>query len=330
MSDIVTEDPLNRHVSWEALEHDITPTSAFFCRNHNSFPRTSEAISWNGNRLTRADLNALPQVEHAVTLECAGNGRTEFSPIPGGTPWGIRGLSTGLFCGVALCELLHRFPPSAEDRHLLFTACDEGEVGHYERSLSLEEVEKHSAFLALKMNGEPLPLEHGGPFRVIVPQYYAMASVKWLEKATYSPQPSEGYYQTEDYLIVYPDPDAPPRPATLMRAKSILTSPRESQSLKAEVKFRGKAWSKENKQITVELRLSGPDGVRSLSTQLGPYLGPFAWRSFSAQATLTPGSYSVHAFCTAGEERQPLQARWNSQGYENNSAHAVSFEVVGP
>ena len=139
---------------------------------------------------------------------------------------------------------------------------------------------------------------------------------------------SEGYYQIEDYLIVYPGSEANPRPATVIRSKSILTSPQEGRRSAGQVNFRGKAWSRDNKQLSVELHLSGPDGDRNLSAELGPYLGPFAWRSFSASATLAPGAYTVRSFCQAGDER--LEAPWNNQGYENSSAHAVTFEIVGP
>ena len=328
MSDVVTEMPLNRHASWEGLEPDITPLEAFFCRNHNPFPEPPEALDWAGHRLTLSDLRALPQVEHAVTLECAGNGRTEFSPVPKGTAWGIRGMSTGLFAGVPLTSLLEKFPPAPGQDHVIFRGADLGKEGLYERSLTVAEIHKHCALLALDMNGQPLTDRHGAPFRLVVPGYYAMTSIKWLNQVEYSPEASRGYFQIEDYLVDYNDPDVPVRPATTMRPKSILTEPRQDQKVRGEVVFRGKAWSGEGEVETVEVEVTGPSGSQRLQATLGERLGPFAWRSFQARLSLPAGTYGARSYCRAGGQSQPEQARWNSQGYENNSALRVDFEVL--
>jgi DMSO/TMAO reductase YedYZ molybdopterin-dependent catalytic subunit len=326
MSDVVTENPLNRHASWEGLEHDVTPTEDFFCRNHNPFPAPPDSLIWAGQRLTADDLANLPQVEHVITLECAGNGRTEFSPVPAGTPWGIRGLSTGHFGGVAVKTLLERFPPTGY-HHVIFQGADVGKEGLYERSLSLEEIENHNPILALRMNGQPLALRHGAPIRLVVPQFYAMVSIKWLQTARYSAIPSQGYFQVKDYLVDYQDPNTPVRPATTMRPKSILVHPREGDRLMGPIRVTGKAWSGEGEVEAVDLVVSGSGGEQRVSATLDDPLGPYAWRSFSALLSVPAGPTSVQAFCRAGQQEQPRTARWNAQGYENNSAHRVAFEV---
>ncbi len=328
MSDVVTENPLNRHASWEGLEHDVTPTEEFFCRNHNPFPDPPTELNWAGHRLTLEQLEEMTQVEQVVTLECAGNGRTEFAPVPSGTPWGIRGLSTGRFQGVLLADLLERYPPAEGTRHLIFQGADLGKEGLYERSLTVEEVHQHQAMLALRMNGEALTPKHGAPFRLVVPGYYAMTSIKWLSHVQYSEVPSDGYFQVEDYLVNYDDPSEPIRPATTMQPKSILVRPRQDDRLVGDVAFHGKAWSGVGPVSGVELVITGRDGEQRRQVELGPELGPNAWRSFSFRLSLPPGSYKVASYCQAGSRVQPEAARWNSQGYENNSAHVVEFEVL--
>lgn len=327
MSDVVTENPLNRHVSWDGLEHDVTPTGEFFCRNHNEFPVPPTELDWAGTSLTVKDLAAFPQVEYLITLECAGNGRTEFHPVPRGTPWGIRGLSTGRFRGVSVETLLKAVPPTQGTEHVIFRGADVGQDGLYERSLSLEEIHHHHAFVALQMNGRALPPQHGAPFRLMVPNYFAMTSVKWLCQAAYSPTPSTGYYQVEDYLVDYQD-GTPVRPATVMKPKSILVSPSEGEAVRGLVTVRGKAWTGEGEISGVELSVRGAGLEKLVQAQLGDDLGPFAWRSFHCELTLAAGAYSVASHCLSGEERQPEAARWNAQGYENNSAHRVAFQVV--
>ena len=56
-----------------------------------------------------------------------------------------------------------------------------------------------NVLLAYKMNGRELPPEHGFPLRAIVPGWYAMASIKWLQRIIVTDQPFTGYYQTIDY-----------------------------------------------------------------------------------------------------------------------------------
>jgi DMSO/TMAO reductase YedYZ molybdopterin-dependent catalytic subunit len=49
------------------------------------------------------------------------------------------------------------------------------------------------------MNGQPLTAAHGFPLRAIVPGWYGMASIKWLQRLIVTSEPFNGYYQTVDY-----------------------------------------------------------------------------------------------------------------------------------
>ena len=57
-----------------------------------------------------------------------------------------------------------------------------------------------SVLLAYAMNGEPLPVQHGYPLRLVVPGWYGVASVKWLTEIEVIDRPFEGYYQTDRYV----------------------------------------------------------------------------------------------------------------------------------
>jgi DMSO/TMAO reductase YedYZ molybdopterin-dependent catalytic subunit len=69
----------------------------------------------------------------------------------------------------------------------------------YERSLRLDEAGDSGAILAYVMNGEPLPIHHGFPLRLIAPSWYAVASVKWLTDIELIGQPFAGHFQMEKY-----------------------------------------------------------------------------------------------------------------------------------
>jgi DMSO/TMAO reductase YedYZ molybdopterin-dependent catalytic subunit len=331
-NDVVTESPLNRHVSWEGLNHSITPTEHFFCRNHNPFPEPPTTLDWAGHELTVDQLSQMNMSHVVMTLECAGNGRTEFSPVPTGTPWGIRGVSTGRFSGVLVADLVNKYPSKSELEHLIFVGADQGPDGYYERSLTIKQAIQLGALVALQMNGEPLTLKHGAPFRLIVPGYYAMTSIKWLKSAAYSPTASEGYYQIQDYLVEYPNSGLPVRPATLIKPKSIITAPQQGEQASSQVVIKGKAWGHGSvSSVAVEVSAEGAsEKWTSAAARLDQQFSEHAWCSFELTLSLEPGRYRVRSIATVGQETQPLMAPWNSQGYENNSAHVVEFEVSLP
>ena len=59
----------------------------------------------NPTTLTLEDLRALPAIDRAVTLECAGNGRLEMRPLPTGEPWGAYAVSTARWTGALLSDV---------------------------------------------------------------------------------------------------------------------------------------------------------------------------------------------------------------------------------
>ena len=63
------------------------------------------------------------------------------------------------------------------------------------------------------MNGQPLRPDHGAPFRIIVPHWFAVASVKWLHRIDVLTEPYAGEFQTGHYI--YEWPDRPHEPVTL-------------------------------------------------------------------------------------------------------------------
>ena len=73
------------------------------------------------------------------------------------------------------------------------------------------------------MNGEPLSPDHGAPFRLIVPHWYAVASVKWLSRIDVLTEPFTGEFQTGHYM--YQWPDRPQEPVSLMRVRARITDP---------------------------------------------------------------------------------------------------------
>ena len=70
----------------------------------------------------------------------------------------------------------------------------------FARSIPLQKA-RGDVLLAYKMNDVDLPAQHGFPVRAIVPGWYAMASIKWLQRIIVTDRPFNGYYQTLDYAF---------------------------------------------------------------------------------------------------------------------------------
>ena len=76
--------------------------------------------------LTLDDLRAMPAVERAVTLECAGNGRLAMRPLPTGEPWGDYAVSTARWTGARLSDVLRRRGPPQSGVEVRFEGADHG------------------------------------------------------------------------------------------------------------------------------------------------------------------------------------------------------------
>ena len=124
--------PYNAEAPPEALAGEITPdrsstTSAATSRSRTTTACSRSAAPWSTrSALTLDDLRALPKVERAVTLECAGNGRLAMRPLPTGEPWGDYAVSTARWGGALLHEVLAQARPAADGVDVRFEGADHG------------------------------------------------------------------------------------------------------------------------------------------------------------------------------------------------------------
>ena len=235
--------PYNAEAPPAALEGEITPTGLHYVRSNFAVPAHDGALEISGaveNPVTLGldDLRALPAHERAVTLECAGNGRLEMRPLPTGEPWGDYAVSTSRWTGALLSDVLGLARPTADGVDVRFAGADHGAYHlqpilpetsksdlTFERALPLALAADPAAeiLVAYEMNGQPLGPDHGAPFRLIVPHWYAVASVKWLSRIDVLTEPFTGEFQTGHYM--YQWPDRPQEPVSLMRVRARITDP---------------------------------------------------------------------------------------------------------
>jgi DMSO/TMAO reductase YedYZ molybdopterin-dependent catalytic subunit len=339
--------PFNAEAPPEALETDVTPTELHYVRSNFPVPEHDGRLEVGGAvedslALTLDDLRSMRSIERVVTLECAGNGRLAMRPLPAGEPWGDYAVSTASWKGALLHEVLERAKPLGDGVEVLFACADHGSYIlnpvlkdvdasdlSFERSLTLVHAADPSAeiLIAYEMNGEPLNPDHGAPFRLIVPHWYGVASVKWLSRIEVLTQPFVGEFETGHYL--YQWADKPPERVTLMRPRARITDPHRGAMIRAgePCVVRGKAWSGTGPVTNVDLSLTGESAW--LPAHLETPKGPYQWQSWSFEWVPTePGRTSLRARATdVAGNAQPEVPIWNRLGYGNNAIEVVYVDV---
>jgi DMSO/TMAO reductase YedYZ molybdopterin-dependent catalytic subunit len=125
------------------------------------------------------------------------------------------------------------------------------------------------------MNGEPLGLDHGALFRLIVPHWYAVASVKWLKRIDVLTEPYSGEFQTGHYM--YEWPDRPHEAVSLMRVRARITDPAPGTTIsRGTHAVRGKAWSGTGPVTRVDVSLTGEGDWHP--ARVDPPRGPYHWQ----------------------------------------------------
>jgi DMSO/TMAO reductase YedYZ molybdopterin-dependent catalytic subunit len=335
----------NAGMPLEALRHDVTPTGLHYRLIHFDIPYVAEPEQWRLEigglveqpvSLSLSELQALPMRTLRVTLECAGNGRADFSPRWQSMPWTHGAVSTADWTGTTLRGVLEHAGVRRQARDIVFAGVDRGidyGMEHvYERSLSPAMAMQDDVLLAWAMNGEPLQPQHGFPLRLIVPGWFGMASVKWLRRIEAIGEPFRGPHQIRSYMYRRSKDDAG-SPVTTMRVKSLLIPPgitdwysRRRFVEAGHVELFGRAWAGGGEAIgQVDVAI---DGVWQ-EARLGPQDERYAWVRWRFDWKATPGEHRIACRATtASGKAQPLELEWDSGGFGNNAVHQVNVTVT--
>jgi DMSO/TMAO reductase YedYZ molybdopterin-dependent catalytic subunit len=331
----------NHGMPLEALRYPVTPVGLHYLLIHYDVP-VVEPETWRltvrgGRELVLAleELRARPAAEVTVTMECAGNGRARLDPRPVSQPWLLEAVGTARWRGTPLRPLLEEAGVGGAVE-VLFTGLDRGVEGGeeqaFQRALQLEEALRDEVLLAYEMNGAPLPPQHGFPLRLVVPGWYGMTNVKWLERIELVDTPFVGYQNSWSYRLRHAE-DEEGEPLERMQPRSLMAPPgipefmtRDRTVPAGEVELEGRAWSGHAPVDTVEVSTDG--GQIWARAELEPAGEPWAWRGWSYRWNAEPGE---HVLCcrardAAGNE-QPHEPPWNLGGYANNAVQAVRVSV---
>jgi DMSO/TMAO reductase YedYZ molybdopterin-dependent catalytic subunit len=135
-----------------------------------------------GKSWTWPEMRALPAENVTADIHCV----TRWSKLD--THWEAVSLDT-------LLEQVEH------DAHYVLAFCD----GGYTTNLPLQDVTGGQAWLAFGYDGQPLPPEHGGPARLLVPHLYFWKSAKWVRGLDLRNEDEPGFWETYGYHM-YGDP----------------------------------------------------------------------------------------------------------------------------
>ncbi|KAK5999167.1 Nitrate reductase [Cladobotryum mycophilum] len=212
--------PFNAEAPLTALYDDgfLTSVDLFYVRNHGAVPQVFEDEVWSWElsieglvekpfTITLRDLvKEFEQITLPVTLVCAGNRRKEQNTVrkSKGFSWGPAGLSTALFTGTLMANVLRKAKPLRTAKYICMEGADKLPNGHYGTSLKLNWAmdPNKGIMLAHGMNGAPLRPDHGRPLRAVVPGQIGGRSVKWLKRLIVTAAPSENWYHYYDNKVL--------------------------------------------------------------------------------------------------------------------------------
>jgi DMSO/TMAO reductase YedYZ molybdopterin-dependent catalytic subunit len=334
------ETPVRYFDSW------TTPADAFFVRQHLPRParidRNTYRLTINGLvakplSLTLTDLERLPQITVAATLECAGNGRAFFRPQVPGIQWSRGAIGNAEWAGPRVADVLALAGADQSAAFLEIDGADSGVGGtpDFIRSMPMKKALDPATVLALRMNGQPVPDIHGFPARLIVPGWCGSNFVKWVTHLSPAAQRNNGFFMNPAYR--FPKTAVPPggaapaadlEPIEGMPVKSTITSPEDQSSLSTGPQvIRGFAWAGEEAIERVEVSTDG--GSRWSDAELSPQKLRYAWRLWRFDwHPETSGYYTILSRATDSAGRvQPVVATWNPSGYLWNAIDRAGVKV---
>lgn len=250
--------------------------------------------------LTYDDLLARPLVEHVATLACVSN--EVGGNLAGNARW----------LGLPIRDLLMEAKPLAGADMVLSESTDGFTAG---TPLEVLLEEERQSLVAVGMNGEPLPLEHGFPARLVVPGLYGYVSAtKWVTSLTVTTFAEDiGYWTPLGWSALGP-----------IKTASRIDTPQRRATV-GEVVVAGVAWAQHSGIERVEVQVD--DGAWQ-EAELAEVTGPDTWRQWRYRWPADQGEHTltVRATDTTGATQTADTAPPAPDGA--TGWHSVTVEVT--
>lgn len=352
---LLNDKPWNMEAQAHLLNDDITPNKFMFIRNNGLIPEDINVSKWvlkiDGESVKQEKTYTLEELKskfenytYQLTLECGGNGRSEFDPPAQGNQWTTGAVSCAEWRGVRLRDVLQDVGIKSDAVYIGYHGADM----HLSRNPSKESISRgvpmtkalqNETLLAFAMNGKDIPLAHGYPLRLVAGGWPASVSGKWINRISVRNKIHDGEKMGgSSYRVpcetVAPGEEVPDENMCIiesMPVKSLITSPKSGAIINLNTAFRiaGHAWAGEYEVQKMEYSIDF--GSSWHTCNLKPPANRLAWQHFDRMIKFPKkGYYEVWARATDSEgNRQPMVLPgWNPKGYLNNACHRIAVKVV--
>jgi len=352
---VLNDRPWNIEAQAHLLDDAITPNSSMFIRNNGLIPKDIDEQNWtltfDGESVKEfksysiAELKSkFKQYTFQLTLECGGNGRSEFDPPAKGNQWTIGAVHCAEWTGVRLKDVLEDVGIEKDAVYIGYHAKDVHLSGDsnkepISRGVPISKALQDETLIAFEMNGAPIPLAHGFPLRLVAGGWPASASGKWIDRISVRNKEHDGSKMTGSSYRVPKYPVSPGQEVSdedmkiieSMPVKSLITYPKTGATfgLGKTLSVRGHAWAGELQVKTVEYSIDF--GSTWKTCKLENPSNRLAWQHFKSEIKFPQtGYYEVWARATDSEGvAQPmLVPGWNPKGYLNNACHRIAVKVT--
>ncbi len=351
---VLNDKPWNIEAQAHLLDDRITPNKYMFIRNNGLIPSDISLDDWtltvDGESVSPKKTYTLEELKskfkhhtYQLTLECGGNGRSEFNPPAKGNQWTVGAVSCAEWTGIRLRDILEDVGIEDNAVYIGYHAMDTHLSGDpnkepISRGIPIAKALQDETLLAFKMNGEDIPLAHGYPLRLIAGGWPASASGKWLQGISVRNKVHDGAKMTGTAYRVPCEPVAPGEKVAdedmciieSMPVKSLITYPKSGATINEgkSLKIRGHAWAGELSVSKVEYSIDFGSTWKSCS--LEKPANRLAWQHFKADVRFPKkGYYEVWARATdsQGVSQPMVLPGWNPKGYLNNACHRIAVKV---
>ena len=351
---LLNDKPWNMEAQAHLLDDEITPNSCMFIRNNGLIPESIDVRNWilkiDGESVakektyTLAELKSkFKQYTYQLTIECGGNGRSEFNPPAQGNQWTIGAVHCASWTGVRLRDVLEDAGIKNNAVYIGYHAADlhlsrDPKKEPISRGCPMSKALQDETLIAFKMNGEDIPLVHGYPLRLVAGGWPASVSGKWLNRISIRNIIHDGEKMGGDSYRVPCKPIEPGEKIKdedyciieSMPVKSLITYPKSGAIINKgkTLNIRGHAWAGELEVTKMEYSIDYGSTWKVCTVEKAK--NRLAWQHFKASVDFPQtGYYEVWAKATDsnGKAQPMLLPGWNPKGYLNNACHRIAVKV---
>lgn len=351
---VLNDKPWNIESAAHLLDDKITPNSAMFIRNNGRIPENIDASNWvltiDGESIKQPKSYSLSDLKtkfkqhtYQLTLECGGNGRSEYDPPAKGNQWSVGAVHCASWTGVRLKDILNDVGMKDDAVYIAYHSADTHLSGDpskepISRGCPVSKAMEEETLLAFQMNGKDIPLAHGYPLRLVAGGWPASVSGKWVNRISVRDIVHDGPKMTGTAYRVPCKSVAPGEKVKdedmciieSMPVKSLITYPKTGAMIKKDktLSIRGHAWAGDFEVSKMEYSIDF--GATWETCILDKPSNRLAWQHFSGDIKFPKtGYYEVWARATDsnGVSQPMVVPGWNPKGYLNNACHRIAVKV---